>query len=149
MVIDRRCDLSDAWQTNDFGQPSILWHLFPKHQKRGNPRCQGSIVQHIKPTRRRISVNPPLHARVGVQIVKPDRQFVVIRVLRIMLYLEIADRAVGVVKDRRCLFFFHMIRFSSARREIQKTLPPNPKALSKTTRKFIRVRHRGDDLSHA
>ena len=107
MVIHRRRGLSDPRQTHDPAQPPVLRHLRPKHQKRRNPGRQRAFVQHIKPPCCRVGIKPPPNPRVRVQIVKPNRQIIVARILRIMPYLEIADRAVRIVEHRCSNIFFH------------------------------------------
>lgn len=107
MIIGRRSDLPDPWKPHDTGQPAIPWHLRPKHHKRRDPRCQRALMQHIKPPGCGIGIEAPGLPRVRVQIVKPDRQCVVVRIACVVLYLEVTDRAAGVEKNGRSGAVFH------------------------------------------
>lgn len=97
-VVHGRGYLPDTRQAYGSAQPTVPRHLGPKHQERRYARSQLPLMQHVKPPGRRIGIDPPLAARIRVQIVEPYWKPCVVAILRVMLDLEAADRAVGVEK---------------------------------------------------
>jgi hypothetical protein len=98
-VVHGRGYLPDARQAYGSAEPTVPRHLGPKHQERRYARGQLPLVQHVKPTGRCIGIDPPLAARIRVQIVEPYWKPSVVAIPRVMLDLEAADRAVGIEKD--------------------------------------------------